>query len=30
MAETAYFDRARGEVNGEGKRTVDDEEDGGW
>jgi hypothetical protein len=29
MVETAYFDRAGGNVNGEGKRTDADEEDSG-
>jgi hypothetical protein len=30
MVEMAYFDQARGGVNSEGKRMVDDEEDGRW
>jgi hypothetical protein len=29
MAETAYFDRVGGDVNGEGKRTDADKEDSG-
>jgi hypothetical protein len=29
MAKMAYFDRAGGDINNEGKRTDTDEEDGG-